>query len=159
MSAAEFATVFFNLILVNNYVLVQFLGICPFLGVSKKLDSAVGMSVAVTFVMVLATAATWPIQTYLLDRYELCHPGGGRCVVLVYEKHCWRPGSPFSLSLTSVADRRITLTVTADDYEGAGLTRLHCVSGGGGRGLLDADRGEAGEFENAVLRALDDIRD
>ena len=80
-------------------------------------------------------------------------------MVLVYEKHCWRPGSPFSLSLTSVADRRITLTVTADDYEGAGLTRLHCVSGGGGRGLLDADRGEAGEFENAVLRALDDIRD
>lgn len=95
----------------------------------------------------------------LLDRYELSHPKGGRCVVLVYEKHCWRPGSPFSLSLTSVADRRITLTVTADDYEGAGLTRLHCVSGGGGRGLLDADRGEAGEFENAVLRALDDIRD
>ena len=44
----------------------QFLGICPFLGVSKKLDSAVGMSLAVTFVMVLATAATWPIQTFLL---------------------------------------------------------------------------------------------
>lgn len=95
----------------------------------------------------------------LLDRYELCHPKGGRCVVLVYEKHCWRPGSPFSLSLTSVADRRITLTVTADDYEGAGLTRLHCVSGGGGRGLLEAGRGEAGEFKNAVLRALDDMRD
>ena len=55
---ATFATIFFSMILVNNYVLVQFLGICPFLGVSKKLDSAVGMSVAVTFVMVLATAAT-----------------------------------------------------------------------------------------------------
>ena len=54
-------------VLVNNCVLVQFLGICPFLGVSKKLDSAFGMSCAVTFVMVLATAATWPIQTYLLD--------------------------------------------------------------------------------------------
>ena len=53
-------------VLVNNYVLAKFLGICPFLGVSKKLDSAFGMSVAVTFVMALATAATWPIYTYLL---------------------------------------------------------------------------------------------
>lgn len=53
-------------ILVNNFVLSQFLGICPFLGVSKKLDSAVGMSLAVTFVMVVATAATWPIQMLLL---------------------------------------------------------------------------------------------
>ncbi|MFI3251206.1 MAG: RnfABCDGE type electron transport complex subunit A [Eubacteriales bacterium] len=62
----EFAAVFFTMILVDNYVLVKFLGICPFLGVSKKLDSAVGMSMAVTFVMVMATAATWPIQTFLL---------------------------------------------------------------------------------------------
>ena len=62
----ELAVIFFGMILVNNYVLVQFLGICPFLGVSKRLDSAVGMSLAVTFVMVLATAATWPIQMFLL---------------------------------------------------------------------------------------------
>ena len=53
-------------ILVNNYVLSQFLGICPFLGVSKKLDQAVGMSVAVIFVMLLATAVTYPIQYYVL---------------------------------------------------------------------------------------------
>ena len=53
-------------ILANNFIFSQFLGICPFLGVSKKLDSAVGMSLAVTFVMVLATAATWPIQMFLL---------------------------------------------------------------------------------------------
>ena len=52
-------------ILTNNFVLAQFLGICPFLGVSKKLDSSVGMGVAVIFVMVLATAATWPIQQLL----------------------------------------------------------------------------------------------
>ena len=62
----ELAAIFFTMILVNNYVLVQFLGICPFLGVSKKLDSAFGMSCAVVFVMVLATAVTWPIQTFLL---------------------------------------------------------------------------------------------
>ncbi|MBQ3069205.1 MAG: electron transport complex protein RnfA [Clostridia bacterium] len=53
--------------LVNNFVLSQFLGICPFLGVSKKLSSAVGMSLAVTFVMLMATAVTWPIQHFLLD--------------------------------------------------------------------------------------------
>ena len=53
-------------VLVNNYVLSKFLGICPFLGVSKKLDQATGMSIAVIFVMLLATAVTWPINTYLL---------------------------------------------------------------------------------------------
>ena len=51
----------------NNYVLVKFLGICPFLGVSKKLDQATGMSLAVIFVQLMATAATWPIYHFLLD--------------------------------------------------------------------------------------------
>ncbi len=51
---------------INNYVLQQFLGICPFLGVSKKLDQATGMSIAVIFVMMIATLVTWPIQTFLL---------------------------------------------------------------------------------------------
>ena len=55
-------------VLVNNYVLQQFLGICPFLGVSKKFDQAVGMGAAVTFVMVLATLATWPIQKFILEK-------------------------------------------------------------------------------------------
>ena len=59
--------IMFTSILVNNYVLSKFLGICPFLGVSKKFDQASGMGIAVTFVMLLATAVTWPIQTYLLD--------------------------------------------------------------------------------------------
>lgn len=54
-------------VLVNNYVLVRFLGICPFLGVSKKLNQAVGMGVAVTFVMLMATAATYPIYSFLLE--------------------------------------------------------------------------------------------
>ena len=58
--------IFLASILTENYVLNKFLGICPFLGVSKKLNTAVGMSTAVTFVMVLATAVTWPIYTYLL---------------------------------------------------------------------------------------------
>ena len=53
-------------VLVNNYVLNQFLGICPFLGVSKKIGQATGMGLAVTFVMLFATAATYPIYTYVL---------------------------------------------------------------------------------------------
>ena len=63
----KLASIFFTMILVDNYVLSKFLGICPFLGVSKKLDSAVGMSLAVTFVMVMATAATWPIYMLVLE--------------------------------------------------------------------------------------------
>lgn len=54
-------------VFVNNYVLQKFLGICSFLGVSKKLDQATGMSLAVIFVMMLSTAVTWPIQIYLLN--------------------------------------------------------------------------------------------
>ncbi len=52
-------------VLINNYVLTRFLGICPFLGVSKKLDQSVGMGVSVTLVMILASAVTWPIQCVL----------------------------------------------------------------------------------------------
>ncbi len=58
-------------VLVNNYVLSQFLGICPFLGVSKKLNQATGMGIAVTFVMLMATAVTWPIQIFVLDKLNL----------------------------------------------------------------------------------------
>ena len=58
-------------VFVNNYVLQKFLGICPFLGVSKKFDQAAGMGVAVIFVMLCATAVTWPIQKYVLDPANL----------------------------------------------------------------------------------------
>ena len=58
-------------VLVNNYVLQQFLGICPFLGVSKKIDQASGMGIAVTFVMLCATAVTYPIYTLALVSLKL----------------------------------------------------------------------------------------
>ena len=58
-------------VLVNNYVLSRFLGICPFLGVSKKLGQATGMGVSVIFVMLIATLVTWPIQHYVLDPMNL----------------------------------------------------------------------------------------
>ena len=58
-------------VLVNNYVLSRFLGICPFLGVSKKVDQSVGMGLSVIFVMLMATAVTWPIQTYVLNALGL----------------------------------------------------------------------------------------
>ncbi|MDR0325371.1 MAG: electron transport complex subunit RsxA [Oscillospiraceae bacterium] len=53
-------------ILIENFVLVKFLGICPFIGVSKKLDTALGMSMAVVFVMTVSSAATWAVQEFLL---------------------------------------------------------------------------------------------
>ena len=62
----KFILILMGGILINNYVLQQFLGICPFLGVSKKFNQAAGMGVAVTFVMLCATAVTHPIYTYIL---------------------------------------------------------------------------------------------
>ena len=58
-------------VLVNNYVLQQFLGVCPFLGVSKKIDQATGMGVAVTFVMLCATAVTYPLYMFVLVPQKL----------------------------------------------------------------------------------------
>jgi electron transport complex protein RnfA len=66
-----FVTILMSAVLVNNYVLRQFLGICPFLGVSKELKNSIGMSIAVIFVMLLATAVTWPIQKHILDKNDL----------------------------------------------------------------------------------------
>ncbi len=65
--------IFLAAILTENYVLNKFLGICPFLGVSKKLNTAMGMSCAVTVVMIIATAVTWPIFTYLLAPNDLTY--------------------------------------------------------------------------------------
>lgn len=65
--------VFLAAILTENYVLNKFLGICPFLGVSKKLNTAVGMSIAVTVVMMIATAVTWPIYTFVLVPSDLAY--------------------------------------------------------------------------------------
>lgn len=62
----RFIIILLSAVFINNYVLSRFLGICPFLGVSKKLNQATGMSLAVIFVMLMATAVTWPIQNYLL---------------------------------------------------------------------------------------------
>ncbi len=71
MSLTQLVGIFLAAILTENYILCKFFGICPFLGVSKKLDTALGMSAAVTFVMVLATAVTWPIYTFILVPKEL----------------------------------------------------------------------------------------
>ena len=60
-----YVAILLTAILTNNYILSKFLGICPFLGVSKKLNTAVGMSLAVIFVMVLSSAVTYPLNTFL----------------------------------------------------------------------------------------------
>ena len=63
--------IFITAIFVNNIVLSQFLGICPFLGVSKKVDTALGMGAAVAFVLTLATIVTYLIQVYVLEAFGL----------------------------------------------------------------------------------------
>ncbi len=69
----EYIAVIFSAILVNNIVFSQFLGICPFIGVSKNLESAFGMGMAVTFVMAVATAVTWLLQHYVLEPFGLVY--------------------------------------------------------------------------------------
>ncbi len=67
----EYLLIFISAIFVNNIILSQFLGICPFLGVSKKIDTALGMGAAVAFVLTLATVVTWLVQTYVLNVFGL----------------------------------------------------------------------------------------
>ncbi len=67
----EYLLLIISAILVNNFVLSRFLGICPFLGVSKKISTALGMSGAVIFVMTIASAVTWCLQHYLLEPFGL----------------------------------------------------------------------------------------
>ncbi|WP_317930647.1 electron transport complex subunit RsxA [Halioxenophilus sp. WMMB6] len=67
----EFAAILLGTVLVNNYVLVQFLGLCPFMGVSNKLESAIGMAGATTFVLTLASICSYLVYTWILSPLEL----------------------------------------------------------------------------------------
>ena len=67
----EYLLILVSTILVNNFVLVNFLGLCPFMGVSKKMDTAIGMGFATTFVLTLASITSYLINTYLLIPFEL----------------------------------------------------------------------------------------
>ena len=67
MSVTKLLAISLGAILTNNFIFSQFLGICPFLGVSKKTDTALSMSIAVTLVMVVSTAVTWPIYHFILS--------------------------------------------------------------------------------------------
>ncbi|MES0371352.1 MAG: electron transport complex subunit RsxA [Mariprofundaceae bacterium] len=69
----EFAVILLSAVLVNNYVLTKFLGICPFLGVSGKVETAIGMSFAVMFVMTLASTASWLVQQFVLIPLDLLY--------------------------------------------------------------------------------------
>ena len=71
MSLSQFFSLSLTAILIENFVLIKFLGICPFLGVSKKVSTAAGMGIAVTFVMALASALTWMLNTWVLVPFHL----------------------------------------------------------------------------------------
>lgn len=62
----EYALILIGTVLVNNFVLVKFLGLCPFMGVSKKLETAAGMGLATTFVMTLSSVTSWLVNEYML---------------------------------------------------------------------------------------------
>ncbi len=68
---ATIITILVSTILVDNYVFAKFLGICPFLGVSSKTETATGMGIAVTFVVVMASAITWVLQYYVLEKFNI----------------------------------------------------------------------------------------
>jgi electron transport complex protein RnfA len=69
----EFLLLLVSTILVNNFVLVKFLGLCPFMGVSNKLDTAIGMCLATTFVLTLASLCSYLVETYILAPLELTY--------------------------------------------------------------------------------------
>ena len=71
MDIQNIITITLGAILVNNFIFAQFLGICPFMGVSKKVDTALGMGMAVIFVMGVASAVNWPINKFILEKFNL----------------------------------------------------------------------------------------
>ena len=68
---ADYLLILLGTVLVNNFVLVKFLGLCPFMGVSQRLETAVGMALATTFVLTLASVASWIVDYYLLQPFQL----------------------------------------------------------------------------------------
>ena len=71
MKVTELLAIALGAILTNNFIFSQFLGICPFMGVSKKIDTAMGMGMAVIFVMGVASAVCWPINHFILEKFDL----------------------------------------------------------------------------------------
>ena len=71
LSFTELFGIALGAILVNNFIFAQFMGICPFMGVSKKIDTALGMGMAVIFVMGVASAVCWPINHFILEKFNL----------------------------------------------------------------------------------------
>lgn len=146
---AQYLSIMLTVMIVSNYVLAQFLGICPFLGVSKKLDSAVGMSIAVTFVMVLATVATWPIQHLLLNPlgigylqtvvFILVIAALVQLVELVLKKYIPSLYQQLGIYLPLITTNCAVLGVTVNNIENSyNFTESLCNSFGAGMGFLIA---------------------
>lgn len=162
---AAYFSIILTVMLVNNYVLAQFLGICPFLGVSKKLDSAVGMSCAVTFVMVLATAATWPIQRLVLDRFGISYlqtvvfilviAALVQLVELVLKKYLPPLYKSLGVYLPLITTNCAVLGVTVNNIDsGYTFTESVCNALGAGIGFLIAMvlfAGVRGKMENSDI--------
>ena len=149
----QLVAIFLAAILTENYVLNKFLGICPFLGVSKKLDTAVGMSCAVTVVMVISTAVTWPLYTYLLvpNGWAICRPlclswssppgaAAGDGPAQIHAPAVQRPGIYLPLITTNCAVLGVTMLVLEKGAEDPTFGYLQSLvnSFGSGIGFLVA---------------------
>ena len=145
MSLKFLVGIFLAAILTENYILNKFLGICPFLGVSKKLNTAFGMSCAVTVVMVIATAVTWPVYTYVLVPLNLDYLQTVVFILIIAAlvqlletvMHKYMPplynalGIYLPLITTNCAVLGVTMNVISDgmNYSEALLTALGCGLG------------------------------
>lgn len=133
--------------LVDNFVLSKFMGICPFLGVSKKLDTALGMSLAVTAVMLLATAFTWPIQHFILNPFGLEYmqtivfilviAGLVQLVEMLLKKYSPKLYKALGIFLPLITTNCAVLGVTIINIdEGYGFIEALCNALGGGLGFM-----------------------
>ena len=165
MSVTNLVSILLAAILTNNFVLSKFLGICPFLGVSKKLDTAVGMSAAVIFVMLIATAVTWPIQIFLLDPNDLGYlqtivfilviAGLVQFVEIVMKKYMVGLYQALGVYLPLITTNCAVLGVTILNIdEGYGFVEAMVNSLGGGLGFMLAMvlfAGVRGRIENSDI--------
>ncbi len=135
--------------LVDNFVLAKFMGICPFLGVSKKFNTAFGMSMAVTAVMLLATMFTWPIQHYILNPFGLGYmqtivfilviAGLVQLLEMLLKKYIPKLYKSLGIFLPLITTNCAVLGVTILNIdEGYGFVESLCNALGGGIGFMIA---------------------
>ena len=161
----ELFLIFIGAMLVNNFVLSQFLGICSFIGVSKKKDAAVGMGLAVTFVMVLASIISWLVYNLVLDKFNITYlktivfvlviASLVQFVEMVVKKYSLSLYKALGIFLPLITTNCAVLGVTVNNIDsGYGFLGSICNAFGAGVGFLIAMvlfAGVRGKMESADI--------